>query len=377
MFADDGGAADPWERALGDILDGRGVSSLYQPIIDLRRGTVVGYEALARFAHPAVTGGPDEWFAAATDRGRAAELDAVTLRSALARRSELPANCFLTVNVEPSSLTSDAVGAVLFDGSDLGGVIVELTEHQPWDPLALAPVLDRLRGAGAHLAVDDAGVGYAGLQAILQLRPSLVKLDRALVEGVDRDEAKAALVEMVGVFANHLDAWVLAEGIETEAEARRVVDLDVPLGQGYYFGRPAAPWASIEPPAGLALASQSQAPRATLHRLMALAPSVRGGSTTADKPVVAGDDGWVVVIDGDDRPLGLHTAANALTGELVPALDVGLDDSPADIAHRLSTGVGDPSLPAVVHDHAGRYVGVVTLRRLLGHLAENSLQPVS
>ncbi|CAN5911837.1 hypothetical protein BH23ACT2_BH23ACT2_18710 [soil metagenome] len=201
---------------------------------------MVGYEALARFAHPAVTGGPDAWFAAATDRGLAPELDAVALRSALARRADLPSNCFLTINVEPSSLASDAVGAVLFAPADLGGVIVELTEHQAWNPLILGPALDKLRGAGARIAVDDAGAGYAGLQAILELRPSLLKLDRALVEGVDHDEAKAALIEMVGVFANRVDAWVLAEGSETAAEARRVVDLGIPLAQGYYFGRPPA-----------------------------------------------------------------------------------------------------------------------------------------
>ncbi|CAN5911821.1 hypothetical protein BH23ACT2_BH23ACT2_18700 [soil metagenome] len=91
---------------------------------------------------------------------------------------------------------------------------------------------------------------------------------------------------------------------------------------------------------------------------------------------MAGDAGWVVVVDADDRPLGFHTPATAVTGELVRALDVGVDDTPAEVAHRLSTGFVDPALPAVVHDRAGRYLGVISLRRLLGHLAETSLQPV-
>ena len=98
-------------------------------------------------------------------------------------------------------------------------MVIELTEHERIDSYAaLEPALDRLRAAGALLAIDDAGAGYAGLQHVLSLRPDIIKLDRALVEGLDRDEAKRTLVEMIGTLAGRLDAWLLAEGIETGEE---------------------------------------------------------------------------------------------------------------------------------------------------------------
>ncbi|RYE84898.1 MAG: EAL domain-containing protein, partial [Myxococcales bacterium] len=92
-------AAPEWGPLLGRALTGEGVSAVFQPIIDLPRMTVAGYEALARFDGPSGLT-PDRWFSAAAARTSTAALDAVVLRSVLSRRHELPANCFLTVNLE-------------------------------------------------------------------------------------------------------------------------------------------------------------------------------------------------------------------------------------------------------------------------------------
>ena len=112
------------------------------------------------------------------------------------------------------------------------------------DPSLLLSIA-RLRNAGAMIALDDAGSGYSGLQQLLALRPEIVKLDRGLVTGVDTDEAKLALVRMLGEVAGQLDAWVLAEGVETEGEFAAFARLGVPLAQGWLFGRPAAPWVDL------------------------------------------------------------------------------------------------------------------------------------
>ena len=235
-----------WPQLLEGAIAGRGVRSVYQPIVELSRCTVAGFEALTRF-DVGPPGGPDTWFAAAHEHGVAAELEATTLRAALAMRAALPPNTFMTVNVEPESLSSPGVMAIFAENASLSGLVVEITEHRPLaDPQRVQWALERLRGQGALIAVDDAGSGYAGLQQILTLRPNILKLDRALVEGVDRDETKAALVEMFGIFANRVDAWLLVEGIETIGEARRCAALGVPLAQGYLFARPEKPWATID-----------------------------------------------------------------------------------------------------------------------------------
>ena len=104
---------------------------------------------------------------------------------------------------------------------------------------ALEPVLDRLRGAGALISLDDAGSGYAGLTPHAATSgPAFIKLDRALISGVDRNESKQALVEMMGTLGGRLDAWLVGEGVETRAELDTLVRLGVPLLQGYHLARP-------------------------------------------------------------------------------------------------------------------------------------------
>ncbi len=242
----DSPAGTDWEGLLTAACRGDGLAAAYQPIIDTARGTVVGYEALARFPGYSEKN-PEAWFSAARAYGRAAELEAAALRTALKARAALPPNCFLTLNVSPELLTSESVRSVWRDEGRLAGLIIELTEQTPIDSyVELEPDLNQLRAAGALIAVDDAGAGYAGLRHLLALRPSMIKIDRALIQDVDVDEAKRALVGMLGAFASRVDAWILAEGVERVEELDALVSLGVPLVQGYYLARPAPPWAGID-----------------------------------------------------------------------------------------------------------------------------------
>lgn len=362
-----------WDPLLERALRGEGVSTVYQPIIDLHRLMVVGYEGLVRFNGPSHLT-PDRWFAAAASRGVLAELEAVTLRRIVERRSSLPPNCFLTLNVEPESLLSPQVDALFSELGDLRGFVVEITEHRPIvDRTGTDRVLGALRRAGALIAVDDAGAGYSGLQQILDLRPSFLKVDRALVAGVDGDEAKAALIEMLGVFANKIDAWLLAEGVETEGEARRLIDLGVPLAQGYFFARPTGPWASVEDRVVGPLRAQAEASQSeTLHALVEIVGWVDAEAVaSATQRIRQGGATTVVVLADDRRPVGVLTADAVLRGESPTPLLANVNTSIREIGHRLSTRrPSDTSTPVVVTDNAGRYVGVVTVPRLLAALAE-------
>jgi EAL domain-containing protein (putative c-di-GMP-specific phosphodiesterase class I) len=115
---------------------------------------------------------------------------------------------------------------------------IEVTEHAQIDDY------DSLRRAireipGTKLFVDDAGAGYAGLTHILALDPDVVKLDISLVRSIDHDPSRQALVSGMRYFAMHAGMTLLAEGIETSAEAETLRGLGVDLGQGYLFGKPA------------------------------------------------------------------------------------------------------------------------------------------
>ncbi|PKQ14745.1 MAG: EAL domain-containing protein, partial [Actinobacteria bacterium HGW-Actinobacteria-8] len=217
-------------------------------------------------------------------------------------------------------------------------------------------------------AVDDAGAGYSGLQQILELRPSILKLDRAIVHGVATDEAKVALVEMIGLFASRVDAWVVAEGVESLADAKRLSDMRVPLAQGFLFARPSPDFEDIDPDISAQLAAFCDQSGDTMHRLVETVVTIPMEQTTAH---VWGNSKsqWVVVVDHERRPHGLVNPEAAIAGELVPTLTVIVSSSPSDVAQRISTARNDPGAPIIVTDDAGRFLGIVTLRRLLGKLS--------
>lgn len=219
------------------ILAGeRSFAMYFQAIANVFGPRVVGYEMLTRFDVPAhIT--PDLLFLEADAIGLGAELEALILARAFKERRRVPSDCFVTVNVSPHLLEHPIIRTV-FD-RDLSGVVVELTEHvRIADVEALRDSLTWLRARGALIAMDDAGSGYAGLQMLTQIRPDIVKLDRELVSGIDTDEAKALMCASFGDFVGRLDGWLLAEGVETQSELARVVQIGVPLVQGWVIGRP-------------------------------------------------------------------------------------------------------------------------------------------
>lgn len=334
----------------------------FQPIVDLRRGVVVGYEALARVpGTPKAT--PDVWFAAAARHGVADELEALAVRAALSARPALPRNCYLSVNVSPALVGSPHVRAAL--GGDLGGVVLELTEHAPVDDYdALAAGLSGLRAAGALLAVDDAGTGYAGLAHILALRPDVVKLDRTLIAGLDLDEAKTVLVSTLGDFAGQIDAWVLAEGVERPGELDALVRLRVPLAQGYLLGRPAPPWAGIDGGLGERIRRRVAATDPTTAGVAPIVEEVPAVEVLT--PLAAGLDA-AVVVDPSGRPIGLLSDGH---DGVLPVQTIRPSSSARDVLNRALTRDRRARFtPLVVVDTTGRYLGVVRLERLIRFVA--------
>jgi EAL domain-containing protein (putative c-di-GMP-specific phosphodiesterase class I) len=349
-------------------------TAVAQPIVDLRRGQIAGYEVLARF--PSTMGHAiDEWFALAWRHGLGPVLEAQAVARALELRPTLAPNRFLAFNVTPAALVSEEVLEVLSAAGSLVGVLIELTEHAPIEehPRVL-DALEGLRAAGAQVAIDDAGAGHSGLRQILEVRPDVLKLDRSLVSGVDRDEVKRALIEMLGVFADRSDAWILAEGIETASELETVVALGVPLGQGWALARPGPAWVELSPEVAERLGALTPTHVADddLRSLLQVAPWVCADDVQPGTPSLllasGGDD--LAVLDADRRPCAWVDGASAQHVEGPDLLRVHLDTTVAAVARRMLTrSAGVRFTPAVVTDAAGRYVGVVKAERVLDHLA--------
>lgn len=346
---------------------GHGTATAYQPIVDTTRGSIVGYEALARFPGYEQKN-PEVWFTAARDLGLSAAFEAAALRAALSRQADLPVNCFLTVNVSPALLLTEEVQAVWADQGGLGGIIVELTEQTPIDSYVdLEPALHRLRSSGAMIAVDDAGAGYAGLKHLLAVRPSLIKLDRELVRDIDEDPAKRALVEMIGVFAGRIDAWILAEGIERVEELDALIALRVPLVQGYLLGRPQASWSTIDLDLAHRMVARSRdAGGATLRSVREACPTAPSTHAAAEVFAAQPHVRRVVVIDDHQRPLWMVDAQHADLGVVSPGLRFNLDTPLDEALLRALTRDEQQRYDALmITDNAGRYTGIAPMDRLI------------
>ena len=244
----DAPAVDLPRTAAADTLDAvlasGGVRSVFQPIVEIDTGRVVAYEALARGPEGPLER-PDQLFGAARAAARLAELDQACRTAALRGAVEqgLTAPLTLFVNVEPEVLDQAPVETLLGLASAAPGrlrVVLEITERAlAARPAELLRTVARVRSVGWGVAVDDVGAEPMSLAFMPLLRPDVVKLDLRLVQERPGPDV-AEIMNAVNAYAERTGAVVLAEGIEHEQHLAMARGLGATLGQGWYFGRPAA-----------------------------------------------------------------------------------------------------------------------------------------
>jgi diguanylate cyclase (GGDEF)-like protein len=212
---------DPMESAL---------SPVFQPIVDLRTGETVAFEALSRFGGQ----NPREVFDTAARLGTGASLEAAAIRKA---QAAYDGSAPLSVNVSLTALQAPPVQQAL--PQDLSRIILEITETDLVDytPEVMLTV-EGLRARGAQIAIDDVGTGFSNVHRMVTLRPEIIKLDMSLIRDVDSNTMLQAVVASSVHVAQLAGFKVVAEGIETQEERDFLAGAGVDLGQGYLLGRP-------------------------------------------------------------------------------------------------------------------------------------------
>lgn len=207
---------------------------LFQPIVQIESGEILGYEALTRLT----SGDPIiQLLTEANEAGIRAQCEMDLLAAALHDARGLP-DAWLSVNLSPSVLVERTQELSTMIGDSPCRVVIELTENERIeDYVSVRDALARL-GDQVRLSVDDTGSGYASLRHVIDLHPHFLKLDRSWISGLDRDQTRQALVAGMVAFCRHTDTEMIAEGVETESELEALRDLDVRLAQGYLLGRP-------------------------------------------------------------------------------------------------------------------------------------------
>jgi diguanylate cyclase (GGDEF)-like protein/PAS domain S-box-containing protein len=238
-------------QAFSDTLDDRGISFLYQPVLDATTGGITSFEALARWVRPdgsVLT--PDRFLGYATRLNRLADVDFAALRAttdlvaSLRGRGHRVRGAFNTSSqalAHPAFLSqlSDHVAAAGLMPQDVTIEVLETTFFGPDTTNSLAAErISQLRSLGYSVFLDDFGVGYAGLAHLGQLDISGIKLDRTLVANVAEDRSSRIIVTAILRLCEELGIKALAEGIETEAQADFVVAHGCTLLQGFGIARP-------------------------------------------------------------------------------------------------------------------------------------------
>lgn len=221
------------------VMANQAFSIVYQPIVDLLTMKAAGFEALSRFSVQPERS-PDVWFNEAAQVDLAKELELSAISSALEELGGVPADAYLSVNVSPQTLLTDAFQSTM-RAFDLEKVVLEITEHaviEDYDDVIEA--LAGLRSEGLRIAVDDAGAGHSSLRHIVQLDPEFIKLDMSLTRDVDSDLVRRALVSALVFYTRETSAQIIAEGIETASELETLKLLGVSRGQGYHLRKPSS-----------------------------------------------------------------------------------------------------------------------------------------
>ncbi len=227
------------------IINQKKIKTVYQPIVSLKTGDIMGYEALSRGPENTIYEYPAQLFAAADKYNCLLELEELCNSLAVTNAVAGLGDSYLFLNINPLVLNPLNYHQGLFqevlrkNGISFSNVVLELTERSEIENYSnLRGALRYYRNQGFLIAIDDAGSGYSSLQAIAELNPEFVKMDMSLVRDIDKIPIKRAMMETFVDFCSKINSQIIAEGIETKEELEVLSNSGCDYGQGFLLARP-------------------------------------------------------------------------------------------------------------------------------------------
>ncbi|WP_378946279.1 putative bifunctional diguanylate cyclase/phosphodiesterase [Mesorhizobium sp. ANAO-SY3R2] len=234
------------EQALRRAVAAGEVTPHFQPIVDLNSRRTIGFEALARWTDRDLGQvSPAIFIPIAEERGIIGPLSQLVLRKATEAARSWPSDMFLSFNLSPSQLVDQNTGLHILailqrTGFDPRRLEIEITETGLMsDPVSAGKIVEDLRRVGIRVSLDDFGTGQSSLGRLREFRFDKLKIDRAFVASILEDRPSEHIIRAILAMCDGLGMDVVAEGIEQEAQAERLVQFGCAGGQGYLFGRPA------------------------------------------------------------------------------------------------------------------------------------------
>lgn len=264
-------------QAVAEVIARGQLRPVYQPIVELASGRLIGMEGLIRPVPPAPFADPGALFRAAAASGHTVSLDLACFEAVARGARLMDPELFLSINLSPTTVEAPEFSAAVLQSIlarvhlDPSRVVLELTEREEVSDVARARErLEACRRAGMRLAADDVGAGNAGLRLLSELRFDILKVDLGLVQRSASSAASSAVIESVVSIAARTGALVVGEGIEDDAQVAQLAALGVGAGQGYLLGRPGP----LEAPNGGAEVRRAVVDRATLASVTPRPPAI-------------------------------------------------------------------------------------------------------
>ncbi len=218
-----------------------GFTMAYQPIFDLDHKKVFAHEALVRG-----TNGESAYsiLSKVNDENRyrfdqACRVKAIELASRLKMDSLLSINFLPNAIYNPETCIRTTIEASTKYNFGINNLILEVTEGEKVEDHAhLLSIIKEYKRQGIKTAIDDFGAGYSGLNLLAEFQPDYIKIDMALVRGIDKDRIRRSIIKGIMLVCREIQIEVIAEGIETEEEFKALRDLGINYIQGYYFCKP-------------------------------------------------------------------------------------------------------------------------------------------
>lgn len=236
------------DNSFFEILESETLTTHFQPIVDLRKNKIFAYECLTRGVLPnGKLMYPNELFEKSNRNDTNFRLDKLCRESALKTAAVKKINAKVFINFIPTAiydpkfcLQSTVKWAKQLE-LDPKNIVFEVVETENVeDKVHLKQILNYYRQQGFKIALDDVGEGYSSLNMIIDIKPDIIKVDRNIIDGIDKDELKQSVYKALQSLCIDNDIEILAEGIETQEELDTVKKLGVDYAQGYFFARPSS-----------------------------------------------------------------------------------------------------------------------------------------
>lgn len=235
-------------ESLEDILINKRITPVFQTVVSLKSGRILGYEALSRITGESEFDSIEQLCLAAIEFDRVQELERLCHRRALeAARSILKpgSNMKLLININPNTVNDLRFKATFTDeyvqqyNISPRSIIFEITERSCIERMEnYEETIRHFKEMGFEIAIDDMGAGYSGLNRVANVQPHFVKLDMHLIRNIDQEGIKNAIVKGLVSFSRASNIKLIAEGIESYEELKTVVDLGVNYAQGFFIQEP-------------------------------------------------------------------------------------------------------------------------------------------